>query len=59
MLWKFHVSMRKNFTARVTEQRRRLPRGTVEFLSLEIFKIELILATVLYGTLPTQGGWTR
>jgi len=36
---KFHLNMRKNFfTLRVTEHRNRLPRGVVEFPSLEMFK---------------------
>jgi len=39
---KFHLNMRKNFfTLRVTEHWNRLPRETVDFPSLEIFKTRL------------------
>ena len=39
---KFHLNMRKNFfTLRVIEQWNRLPRGTVDSPSLEIFKTRL------------------
>jgi len=39
---KFRLNMRKNFFAlRVTEHWNRLPRGVVEFPSLEIFKTRL------------------
>ena len=39
---RFHVNMRKNFfTLRVTEHWNRLPRGAVDFPSLEMFKTRL------------------
>jgi len=59
---KFLLNTRKNFfTLRVTEDWNRLPKGVVEFLSLEIFKIHLVevLCNLLQVNLLWWGGWTR
>jgi len=46
---KFHLSMRKNFTLRVTEHWNRLPRGVVDSPSLEIFqtRLDAVLCSLL------------
>jgi len=59
---KLHLNMKKNnFTLRVTEHWNRLPRGSVESPSLEIFKtrLEVVLCSLLWVTLLQQGCWTR
>ncbi|KFV83206.1 hypothetical protein N308_12900, partial [Struthio camelus australis] len=45
----FHLNLRKNFTARVTEHWKRLPREVGESPSLEIFKsrLDVILGNML------------
>jgi len=58
---KFHLKMRKNFvTLRVTVHWPRLPRGSVDCPSLEIFRtrLDVVLCSLLWVTLLWQGGWT-
>jgi len=61
-LWKFHLSMRRNFfTLRVMESWNRLPREVVDSPSLKIFKTHLdeVLCSLLLVTLLQQEGWTQ
>jgi len=47
---KFHLHLRKNFfTLRMMEYRNRVPRGTVDSPSLEIFKacLDVVLCSLL------------
>ena len=60
--WKVHLKVRKIFsTWRIAEHWNRLPRGTVQSPSLEIFKtcLDVILCSLLKVKLLRQRGWTR
>ena len=58
---RFHINMGKNFTVRVREHWKGLPRGAVGTPSLETFKTLLaaFLCDQIWVFLLQQGDWTR